>query len=351
MRTVIYKFSAVITALLFFFTAQAQTDVDDFLANLGLNQALYPPEDILKTKSLVLLSVPLDDAPNEWQKILDEMQLFFAQQGVNAVAYYPLDRYQIFKNQMQELPDFTFKRNLQNLIFFSAESLEGPFFFAITTFNGQNSLYNKGAAAYARLTTDLSTIWQELEGLFKTDQFQRTNLLVNENPELFYPSLETGVVARSIPPQVKEFKIAVRPLDLGKYRTDARARAQFHQLFQSDSLRKAVEEQNRYITSIAVDSTNTISLVDLDEDVGSLRRDDYIYELKMVQGKESEVYEWINFPDRPQAQNRTVYKFFLDDLRTNTIYVGKEWDASPNWFEALAQFVDQIRQAALQEED
>lgn len=252
---------------------------------------------------------------------------------------------------MEDMPDFTFKRNIQNLIFFSAESLEGPFFFAMTTFNGQESLYNNGAAAYARLTTDLNTIWRELDGYFKTDQFQRTNLLVNENPELFYPSIETGVVARSIPTQVREFKIAVRPLDLGKYRTDARARSQYHQLFRSDSLQNALEEQNRFIKAIAKDSTNTISLVDLEREVASLRRDDYIYELKMVQSKEADVYEWINFPDRPEAQNRTVYKFFLDDLRTNTIYIGKEWDASPSWFEALEKFVDQIRQAALQEED
>jgi len=311
-----------------------------------LNQALYPSEDILKTKSLVLISVPMDDAPNEWQEILDEMQLFFSEYGVDAVAYLYVDRFDVAQNQPQPLPDFIFKRGIQNLIILSAPKVEGPIFFAMTQFNNQEEMYSRGATSFARLTTDLSTVWQELGTYFKTNQFERTNLLVNENPEFFYPTVEPGIVARSVPPQVAEFKIALKPVDEKKFQSLPVYKVQHNYLFAKDSLMASIRRQNEKLQALSSDSTNTMALVDLKENEATLRRAGFIYELKMVKGPEDKVYEWIPFPDRPKPSNKVVYKFYLDDLRTNTIFIGKEWDASESWFDALNAFTEQIRIAA-----
>ena len=59
----------------------------DILERLSINQALYIPEDILSTKSLVLFSVPEEDKTSEWKERLDELQSFFASQGIDAIAY------------------------------------------------------------------------------------------------------------------------------------------------------------------------------------------------------------------------------------------------------------------------
>lgn len=346
MRSITYKFGLLLFLLCGPLGALAQSSIDEYLKTLNLNQALYPPEDILKTKSLVLISVPMDDAPNEWQEILDEMQQFFAEYGVDAVAYLMADRFDVAQNVPQAFPDFTFKRGIQNLIILSAHQLKGPIFIAITPFNNQESMYSKGASAFARLTSDLSSVWQELGTSFRTDQFQRTNLLVNENPEFFYPKVEPGIVARSIPPQVAEFKIAMKPVDANKYEALPVYKIQHDYLFRRDSILQTIREQNQTLEALSVDSTNTMSLVALDENDATLRRAGFIYELKMVKGPEALVYDWISFPDRPKPSNRMVYKFYLDDLRTNTIFIGKEWDAAPTWQEALAAFVAQIREAA-----
>ena len=116
MRSITYKFGLLLLVVCCQFKAIAQGSIDDYLNTLNLNQALYPSEDILKTKSLVLISVPMDDAPNEWQEILDEMQGFFAEYGVDAVAYFYADRFDVAQNSPQPFPDFTFKRGIQNLI-------------------------------------------------------------------------------------------------------------------------------------------------------------------------------------------------------------------------------------------
>ena len=346
MRSHTYNFVLLIFLICCSFSLTAQGDIDQYLSKLGLNQALYPPEDILKTKSLVLLSVPMDDAPNEWQEILDEMQAFFSEVGVDAVAYFLADRFDAATNTPQPLPDFTFKRNIQNLIILSAQKVKGPIFIAITQFNNQESLYARGAPAYARLTSDLSTVWQELGTYFRTTQFQRTNLLVNESPEFFYPTVQPGIVARSIPPQVAEFKIAMKPVDDKKFDQLPIYKIQHGNLFAGDSLRKAILGQNQQLQRLSADSTNTMELVSLSEDDATLRRAGFIYELKMLKGPEEELNQWIPFPNNPKGSKRVVYKFYLDDLRTNTIFIGKEWDASESWFEAFNSFVGQIREAA-----
>lgn len=346
MRSVTYKFGLLLLVICCQFKALGQSSIDDYLNTLNLNQALYPSEDILKTKSLVLISVPMDDDPNKWQEILDEMQQFFSDSGLDAVAYLYADRFDVAQNTPQPFPDFTFKRGIQNLIILSAPKVEGPFFLAMTQFNNEEEMYPRGASAFARITSDLSTVWQELGTYFRTDQFQRTNMLVNENPEFFYPTVEPGIIARSVPPQVAEFKIAMKPVDSQKYQALPVYKVQHNYLFAKDSLLSAIGRQNHQLQALSSDSTNTMELVSLNENDATLRRAGFIYELKMVKGPEEQVYQWIPFPDRPKPSKRVVYKFYLDDLRTNTIFIGKEWDASENWFDALSAFARQIRLAA-----
>lgn len=346
MRSFTHKFILLLCALCFSVALQAQSDIDQYLNKLGLNQALYPPQDILKTKSLVLLSVPMDEAPSEWQEILDEMQTFFSGVGVDAVAYLEVDKFDVALNEPQQFPDFINKRGIENLIILSSENVEGPFFIAMTQFNNQESMYAKGASAFARLATDLTPVWDELGTYFKTGQFQRTNLLVNETPEFFYPSVQPGIVARSIPPQVTEFKIAMKPIDVSKYDDLPVFKIQYNNLFASDSLFQAIDRQNQRFQSLSTDSTNTMGVVSLTDDDATLRRAGFIYELKMLKAKESTLNEWIPLPDKQKPSEKVVYKFYLDDLRTNTIFIGSEWDASENWFDALNAFVAQIRKAA-----
>lgn len=346
MRSVTHKITLLLTALCFAFSVSAQSDIDQYLNKLGLNQALYPSEDILKTKSIVLLSVPMDDAPNEWQETLDEMQTFFAEVGLDAVAYFYVDLFDVSLNKPQALPEFINTRGIENVIILSAKNLEGPLFLGITQFNKTESLWNKGASAFARLTSDLSTVWQELDTYFRTDQFRRTNLLVNENPEFFYPTVETGVIGRSIPPQVAEFKIALRPVDLNKFSTQPLLKVQHGYMFAEDSVTQQVSMQNRQLQMLSADSTNTMEIVSLKQNDATLRRSGFIYELKMLKAKESTLDQWIPLPEGKKPSEKTVYKFYLDDLRTNTIFIGKDWDASENWFDALNAFVAQIEKAA-----
>lgn len=348
MRSFAYKFLFITSLLTIALVGHAQTDIKNILENLKLNQALYPPEDILQTKSVVLFSVPMDDDATEWQNTLDEMQQFFAEVGVDAVAYLPLNNYDVGMHTPQAFPEFIKTRGIENLIIFSAPHLKGPYFIAILPFNKQNTLYNPGTSAFARLASDPKTVWQELGSYFKTDQFRRTNLLVNENPEMFYPTVAPGLIARSIPSQVAEFKIALKPYDAQRGQKEPVYRLHHSHIFAADSLQQVLMRQNQALEALAADTTNTMALVDRAATSAELRRAGFIYELQMVQGTEEEVSKWIPFPNRTKTGKQRVYKFYLNDLRTNTIYVGKEWDASGDWFLALARFVEQIRLAATQ---
>lgn len=328
----------------------AQNNADAYLQRLDLTTALYPPEDLLQTKSLVIYAVPEKRSLSEPPEWLFDMQAFFAEVGIDAVAYLNTEKMLNLNGDFQPLPEGLIERGIKNLILMAANDEEGPFLMLITPFNGKNSLYDKGEKAWARLTGDLGTVRNELRALYRTDRFVRTNLLVNEYPEFFENTTDLGVVARSIPPQAATLKVAIKIEEqpsIGKSHLH-RLRSIF--LFEEKKLLNNVENRIFIYKALAADTALTFELVTPETTYQSLRRDGYGYELYFLKAEEKKLYEWLPFPDRPEPKDSIVYKFYLRNLRTNVIYLGTEWDAHPDWQTALNRFVAQMEKALSEKE-
>ncbi len=325
------------------FQTSAQS-IDELLSRLELNQALYPPEDILSSKSIVLLSVPEDSKSSEWQILVDELQLFFSSVGLDAIAWLDLRDYQSLQNQVEGLPESLTQRNPKNIVLFQIKDEESPALLAIGPYNNKTSFWNKGDAFWIRQSVSLEGITNELSTLFKTDQFYRDNLLVNESPEYFSPEMTFGLTAKSIPPRILEFKTYVDLFDItypDQLGVPSFTYESFNDLAQT---KQDLLEKNYRLEAISVDSTNNIFLRDRTKTVQQLRRDGFQYELKYIRAKEEVLNTLIPFEGRPAPQERIVYKFFLDDLRNNNNYIGKTWDAHPDWNMALTNFLIQMEE-------
>ena len=173
--------------------------MDLLLSKLEISQALYPPEDILSTKSIVLLSVPEGADRNEWMELVDELQQFLAEEGVDAIAYIETETLFAQPNQLLKIPEYLKKRDVNNLILFTAKDKDSPVFLAMGPYNGEDTFFQKGDAFWARQGAELSGMKDELSAYFKTGTLYKGNLLVNENPEFFYPKMDLGIVAKSVP--------------------------------------------------------------------------------------------------------------------------------------------------------
>ena len=326
------------------FQTSAQS-TDDLLQRLKLNQALYPPQDILSTKSLVLLSVPEDSQISEWQILADELQTFFAEVGIDAIVWLDARKYQIQQQIVEEVPETILKRQPKNLILFQVKNKEAPVFVAMGPFNGKTSLWNKGDSFWARQSVNLEGITNELSILFRTDQFYRDNLLVNESPEFFYPEFDFGLTAKSIPPIISRYKTYVEPFDLSYPEQCGFPIFTFESFNNLDEVKSGLQERNYRIEGIATDTINNIFSRDYSRNIQQLRRDGFQYALKYVKGSEIELYKMMPYDGRSKPTERIMYKFFLENLRNNNNYVGMQWDAHEDWDTALSNFLSQMDEA------
>lgn len=342
MRPFIDKLLPSILLLCLTLNAFGQKSAEELLGRLEVNQALYPPEDILSTKSIVLLSVPEVADRSEWMVLVDELQLFLAEEGIDAVAYIETELLFSQPNQVSILPKLFKSREIRNVILFTAKNEKSPVFLAMGSYNGEDTFFNKGDAFWARQGPALSVIKDELSAYFKTGARYRDNLLVNEHPEFFYPEVDLGIVAKSIPPKIASFKVAVEQISEAVYTKPGLASFRFDNFYKRDSFELALRDRGYLIQALVMDTTNNISLKDVARTNQELRRDGFQYELLYVTGPERLVYDWISFPDRPKPTDKVVHKFYLSDLRNNNIYVGKNWDASADWNTAFESFLAQV---------
>lgn len=319
-----------------------QTESKEILDRLTLNQALYPPEGILSSKSIVLLSVPEVSEQNEWMILVDELQQFFAAEGIDAVAYIENESLFSRSNWLLQIPEFLKQRNIQNLILFSASTKNAPVFLAMGPYNRKDSFFDKSATFWARSAAELSLITDELRAYFQTGSLIRTNLLVNESAEFFYPEVTLGIVAKSIPPRLAEFKVAMKRIDQAVYNQLGPAVFRFDRLYRKDSFDLVMVGRDQTIQSLTIDSTNVIFERPQGQTNQQLRQQGFQYELLWVTAREDRLYEMLPFPGRPEPSDQVAHKFYLSDLRNNNIYVGKTWDASANWDMALQNFLGQM---------
>lgn len=344
MRPLIHKLLPCL--LLFYLTlnVHGQSETDELLGNLELNQALYPPEDILSTKSIVLLSVPEVSERSEWMILVDELQAFLAEQGIDAVAYIENEGLFSKPNQVLGVPEVLKGREIKNVILFTIKNDETDVFLAIGPYNGDASFFNKGDVFWARKSSKLSNITAELDTYFKTGALYRDNLLINESAEFFYPEISLGIVAKSIPPKLAEFKVALEVYDKAIYSQRGPSSVRFDNFYDKSTFQAKLQDRNYFIEGLVTDTTNNIFSKDKLKTRQQLRKEGFQYELMHVTGPEKSVYEWIAFPDRKKPTDRIIHKFYLSDLRNNNIYVGKNWDASSDWQVAIEQFLEQMNE-------
>lgn len=327
----------------------AQNNLEDILKRLALNQALYIPEDILSSKSLVLFSVPEEDESSEWRERLDELQSFFALQGIDAMAYINQSELFPLPNQVLDIPIYLKDRKIEHLILLLIGANEEPMFLAIGPYNQEVNWWNPGSNFWVRNPVEWEPMFEELDIYFKSGTLNRRNFLVNDQPEFFTPSVENSFVFSSSVPRIKaaNIQIALRALNVEFYNSAGPQIFSFEGLFNNELRLDILNQRKDALTAFAADSTNNVEIVAYNVTNRQLTRSGYDYELQYITGDFELLDKYFKSTKErePFEGERTV--FYLRDLRRNQIYFGKEWNPQEDWFAALDQFIEAFGSALL----
>jgi len=323
---------------------RSQQSADALWTRLQMNEAFNPPQDILSTKSIVLLDVPKGVLEGERNKLADQLQVFFAEVGIDAVVYFAVPKFNSVGGMTEQIPGDILRRDIKHLIFLSILDQKKDFVLGIGPFNGKASFYDKGANFWLRRTSDLTQVFDELRGLFRTGSFVKTNLLIGSAAEFFEPSVSGFRQAyATLPSEFVGKKIAIPKMETSPLSKPGPLLFDTEAILNPTGFENQLKSRVNSLNLLATSDSTLFEVIDLEnKDDAALRRAKIDYVLHFVEAEAPNVYRFLPFKGRKEDKKEVLIKFFLRDVRTNNAYLGELWDADPDWNTALNSFLAQI---------
>ena len=325
------------------------------------------PEDILKAKSIVLVSVPpvskTSSERGDWKAFSSEAHEYFKKIGIDPVAYVYFD--DVFAN-----PDATkayteqfIKREIKYIIIISKvflkiknkESLR--YVVLITGFSQDEVLIKNGQKAYKDQDKDFEKPMKKIYGITVRKDYVKTNNLIIDNPE-FLPAMGIlkGRRNQSYPVDLRVDKLAVPKFEETEIPGNRPGGILNNRIAKEiEKANEYVERQNFEIDRLFQNYKWNYELVSPDMDDKELYKNGFLYKLVRISSTGKMVKEFLGYelndieqdyittiqkPDgsitlRAIPVNAPVHKFYIKSMARDEVYIGESWDADETWQDAL----------------
>jgi hypothetical protein len=339
-----------------------------------LNYSSNIPEDLLQSKSVVLVSVPPvsknSSERGDWETFASEAHEYFKKIGVDPVAYFYLEDLFSGIDATRVYVDHLKKREIKYLIVLSKvylkiknnESLR--YVMVITPFSNDEKIIANGQAAYKDQNKDLEKLMKNLYGITIRKDFVNTNHLIIDQPEFFggIPIID-GRRNESFPVDLRVDKLAVSKFE------EVPIPANRPGGIINNKIAEEVEKYNASVERLNFELDRSFQgypwnyeLIKYNPDEKEMWRQGFLYLLMRVNSSGRIIKEMLNYevndseteyitllkkPDgsftlRTIPVDAPVYKFYIKSLARNEVYVGETWDADETWQEALNHFLTNL---------
>jgi hypothetical protein len=339
-----YKiFIALFTGLLSL-NVLAQRDLKAYQEHLQIAEALYPPEDILSGASLVLFSFSKDVEPNERKNLMIELQAFFSEEGIDAVAYVDVNALFMDPAKPSGVPAILRKRQIKNLVMLHYQGEDQPLFLAMGSLSDLENYWRPNDLFWMRYAESFEPIFEELNLYFKTGTRTKTNLLINTSPEYFEPKATSEAILLETMPRFNEGdQVAMKnwnPNNFGQFGTSLLSD---QSITDPSKFKQNWIRRHETMAQVAADTANVIDWVEEGATTRQMLRFGYDYELAMIYGNHAQLQGFFNTetPISDFEGERVV--FYLKSLRSNTIYMPQGWVPSEDWSENLGFLLESYR--------
>jgi hypothetical protein len=286
------------------------------------------PQKLLASRSLVLHAFTLTE--KEIATIHSEL----IRSGVDAVAYFELDR--VFSGHDPQLKylEYFKSREVSNLIFIQKNA--DRFVITIAAFTGTDSFIDPAKPVWRASNTSLK---EALSEVYRTalSAFKKQNLLINDVPEA---GLSLKVVTGN--------RIEAFAYDL---KVDKLAVPKF-----ADTV------LNRELGNLMKLYPCKYELVDPTIPEEELRKKGFYYVMRFVEARGSVIRELLSY-DMSKGESAytsltypngdvtlktipadvPVYKFYARKIDSGNVYLGNKWDADVTWQDALRNYIQSFK--------
>jgi hypothetical protein len=286
------------------------------------------PEKLLSTRSAVVYSYTLSE------KELNEVHSTMVRAGVDAVAYFELDR--VFAGADVELAfrQYFMKREISTFII--VEKKNAAYQITVTPYKGKESLIEADQAAWRAESSSLN----ETLRLFYNTAFntlKKQNMLINDIPEteLVIPVI-TGRRSELFASDLKADRLAV--LKFGDNVLDQ----ELEEIMKAYPFKYALVDNT--IPEPELRKQGYFYILRYVHTRGSVAKKLLDYEVsKAVTANASITYSGGQEQVKTIPSDQAIFKFYTRQIEFNNVFLGTKWDADVTWQAALINFIAGFR--------
>lgn len=334
-----------------------------------LNYKPTLPDGILNTKSVVLVSSPNregESIPEDWHPMAEEAHTVLAKAGLDAVAYYFYDDVYSGTEARAAFAASWQRRGIGYIVMLLKSEINNKkgdmrYVLLATGFNGNHTLMTEGQPAWKSSSKNLKNVLQKFSR--SANRMESSNLLVNDVPEYFTDvRMITKQRIESYYTDLKLGKLAV-PKFADTETPGKRPGGLVNNVVETKR-EQAIEQSSQYnqeLENIMQPYKFKFALVDRELSDEELLKEGYIYVLRKLHTSGLEIKRLLNYEvDEEEEYYMTVktingkpvmryipikapvYKYYIKNIKTGNIYLGRNWDADETWQESLKNVIHNI---------
>ena len=298
----------------------AQTSPEEAGLLGGLSSSVTAPDGLLAKRAVVLYQLAYTEEE------LNQMQTFFQQTGIDAIAYFETDRVLAGPDLTKAFADYFNTRNVSFFVFAQKES--GRFQLVITPFSKSVNLIADGSSQWAVENKSLRELLQSIYRSLISSQ-KRQNFLINDLPERDIPVKNfTGRRFESFSKEATYFKVAIPRMASADDNTKLEELLRQGPALKYDLVPADMSERE-------LNNRGYIFILRFVRARGRVAKEILGYEKKVEQTYASMVASPDGFQLKTLAATESVFKFYFKHIEYGNIYLGTRWDADTSWDSAL----------------
>lgn len=315
---------------LFVGTALAQPPSEKELLLKRVSTGNSVPDKLLSMRSIVLFDKNISQAE------LEETQKMFQQTGIDAIAYFSVNRALAGPDPNIAFTKYLGTRAVGYLVFFEKGK---EYSFTFVPFNNTRELVNNGDAAWRESHVSLTEL---LRNVYRTAIIsqKKQNLLINDVPET---DVELKVFnsrrAENFTNDVKSFKVAIPKWG------NEKADAELEEILK-ENLPGKWELVDPKLDERELSNRGFITVLRFIHTEGEEARNILDYDpTQLAKSLTSVVYVNGETDLKTIPANQVIYKYYFKHIEYGNIFLGKGWDADLTWQDALRNHLMGMREA------
>ena len=309
------------------------------------------PDNLTSVRTAVILHAPNGQS---WKKTAEKVHNQLRQMGIDAIVYLNYRDLTASLQLKNKFIEFLNVRRVENLIFIS--SLKQDHRLLITSYAKTKNLIRLNATSWYTEAATLNDVLFELALAIKKKEYEFTNFLIPDQPEIFEDMpLFKGTHFPSFPTRIKRLPLAVTKF--ATYAIDS-TQASPQQLSEVKKYNEKIKRKNQQLEQAFKAFPYKYEMTEPITDEEAYRKG-YQFVLRHFNTSGENIKKLLNYEINAQETDyisivplegggRTlktipidepVYKFYIKQTIAGDVYVGRHWDAAVNWEEALKNFL------------